>query len=106
MGSMAFLSLYIFYFWRNNGVERQSDLLLVLAPITFAFWVGATRVVDYYHNATDVLAGAIVGLAIATLCFYTMFPRGQHTLVPASPVLPISGTGSSQSQQDLELPPV
>lgn len=74
---MAFLSLYIFHFWKIGGVDSALDMVVVLTPVTFAAWVGATRVIDYYHNASDVVAGGLLGVAVAFLAFYVVFPWGK-----------------------------
>lgn len=76
-GAMGFLSLYFFYFWKVGGVFTALDLVVVLTPVTFAAWVGCTRVIDYYHNASDVVAGGLLGAAIALLTFYVIFPWGK-----------------------------
>jgi membrane-associated phospholipid phosphatase len=52
-----FLSLYLFYFIRPSGAVNVIDILLVLLPVMVASWVGMTRVIDNYHNPSDVLAG-------------------------------------------------
>lgn len=49
----------------------------MLTPVSIAAWVGCTRVIDYYHNASDVLAGGLIGAAIALLTFYVIFPWGR-----------------------------
>lgn len=58
-----FLSLYLFYFIRPSGAADALDLLLVLFPLMVAGWVGMTRVIDNYHNPSDVLAGTFLYLA-------------------------------------------
>lgn len=44
-------------------------------PTVFAGWVGASRVIDYYHNPSDVLAGAALGIAVDMLTFQAYFPK-------------------------------
>eukprot|EP00892_Ulva_mutabilis_P003318 jgi/Ulvmu1/1358/UM011_0086.1 len=76
-GAMGFLSLYIFHFWKLGGIDNAVDMILVLLPVSFAAWVGATRVIDYYHNASDVVAGGLIGAAVAVFVFYVVFPWGK-----------------------------
>jgi membrane-associated phospholipid phosphatase len=68
------LTLYLYYFL--SPLSRPSSgwaLVVTIAPSLFAAWVGASRVIDYYHNASDVLAGAFIGISIALLMFYIHF---------------------------------
>ena len=71
---MFFLSLYLYHFLRPAGSPDAAWALVIAAlPSIFGAWVGATRVIDYYHNASDVLAGGLIGVVIATLVFRIYF---------------------------------
>lgn len=71
---MFFLSLYLYHFLRPCGYPDAAwALVLTALPSIFGAWVGATRVIDYYHNASDVLAGGLIGVVIATLVFRIYF---------------------------------
>lgn len=103
---MGFLSLYLYHFWKVGGIDSAVDMVLVLVPVTFASWVGATRVIDYYHNASDVVAGGALGAAIAVFAFYIMFPWGK--LPPAKPARMPSAQASDlpESSSNVEMLPV
>jgi len=42
----------------------------------FAFWVGTTRMTDYWHNTSDVIAGAIIGTVFASYSFWSYYLKG------------------------------
>jgi membrane-associated phospholipid phosphatase len=76
--SMVFLTLYFYYFTKPAGVLLTAvDLVVVFFPTLLAAWVGMTRVIDNYHNPSDVLAGGLLGTAIAVATFYSYFPGGK-----------------------------
>ncbi|KAL5745071.1 hypothetical protein ACOSP7_026217 [Xanthoceras sorbifolium] len=76
---MVFLSLYlsgkIQVFDRKGHVAK---LCLIILPILFATLVGISRVDDYWHHWTDVFAGGLLGLTVATLCYLQFFPLPSH----------------------------
>ena len=99
LGSMFFLTLYLYHFLRPAGYPDTAwALVCTTLPTIFGAWVGATRVIDYYHNASDVVAGGLIGVVIAALTFRVYFSelldgrngkeRGQ---------LPARGPGQSSS---------
>lgn len=51
--------------------------------IAFAIYVGYTRVSDYKHHWSDVLAGLLQGALIAVLIVRVPFPSAQGDSVPA-----------------------
>lgn len=76
-GSLFFLSLYLATFLCPGGrPESAVALVTTITPSIFAAWVGATRVIDYYHNASDVVAGGLIGILIAALMFTVHLPAG------------------------------
>lgn len=46
---------------------RDGLALLALLPMGLACWVAASRIVDHQHHTSDVVAGALLGLACAAL---------------------------------------
>jgi membrane-associated phospholipid phosphatase len=44
-------------------------VLLCLLPLVVAFGIAASRVVDYWHHFSDIVAGSLIGCAFAYLSF-------------------------------------
>lgn len=82
---MGYLSFYLLGRLQPWGdVTNAPWLLFVPAlPSLVAAWVALTRIRDYWHHPTDVMAGTVLGLA----CAYTA--HAQHRGV-------LSGAGSKQ----------
>lgn len=57
------------------GRSRASFALLVVAvaPVGLATYIGTTRLTDYRHHFSDVNAGTFIGLASGTLCYFLHF---------------------------------
>lgn len=69
MYAMVYLAVYIHIRWT---VSQSSYLFLLRAlvqtlAINLAFFVGYTRISDYWHHWSDVLIGLIQGTAAALL---------------------------------------
>eukprot|EP00934_Nitzschia_sp_Nitz4_P003600 Nitzschia sp. Nitz4//scaffold155_size52807//8039//9166//NITZ4_006791-RA/size52807-augustus-gene-0.52-mRNA-1//-1//CDS//3329537354//3590//frame0 len=41
----------------------------------WATYVATSRIADYWHHASDVVAGTLLGIACATLAYHTYFPH-------------------------------
>ncbi|KAK7301640.1 hypothetical protein RJT34_12510 [Clitoria ternatea] len=74
-----------FLSWYLSGKVRVFDqrghigkLCLVLLPLLIAALVGVTRVDDYWHHWTDVFAGALIGIIVASTCYLLLFPYPTH----------------------------
>ncbi|XP_027337482.1 probable lipid phosphate phosphatase 4 [Abrus precatorius] len=70
-----------FLSWYLSGKIRVFDrrghigkLCLVLLPLLVAALIGVTRVDDYWHHWTDVFAGGMIGLTVASICYLLLFP--------------------------------
>lgn len=79
--SMVFLMLYIQtrMKWRQAVIVRPFIQLILF---TMAFYTCISRVVDYKHHWSDVLAGAIWGLVVAVLMVFkvsSLFPSSRIT---------------------------
>jgi diacylglycerol diphosphate phosphatase / phosphatidate phosphatase len=94
--ALFFLSLYLFRFLCASGrPDHGWAMLAAITPTVLAAWVGATRVTDYYHNPSDVVAGGLLGIVIAFLVFqvYVVSAAGRRPAVPQAaageaPLLP------------------
>lgn len=51
---------------------------LVYLPFILGFYVGITRIQDYYHNVYDVLAGWLLGCVAAGLVWISLHPTIQQ----------------------------
>ena len=61
---------------RLNPVSQELWwILLKFLPIAIAIFISATRITDYMHHVSDVVAGAILGVGIAAIVFKTQAAR-------------------------------
>lgn len=49
--------------------------LIVLVPWSWAGYVATSRIADYWHHASDVIAGILLGVLCAILSYHTVFPH-------------------------------
>jgi membrane-associated phospholipid phosphatase len=61
------------------------SLLPPLATMFAALMVGLSRVADYRHHPTDVLAGALLGIIVSVWGFTLIFPRWWTESRPPAP---------------------
>jgi len=74
---LLFLSLLLIDKFKVMGKKRKLPLsipaaawqLVACIPAFIAMWISITRVVDYWHNYDDILAGSVIGGLSATLAF-------------------------------------
>ncbi|KAL5726569.1 hypothetical protein ACHQM5_009603 [Ranunculus cassubicifolius] len=72
---LGFLSLYLAgKIQVFDGRGHVAKICIVIFPLLAACLVGISRVDDYWHHWTDVFAGGILGLTIATFCYRQFFP--------------------------------
>ena len=73
---MAYLTLYaasqlcVFSHWQTTGAAT----VLVLSSSFIGCLVGASRIVEYHHNPSDVVAGALVGTVSAAAGYFAYRP--------------------------------
>ncbi|XP_075160565.1 lazaro [Haematobia irritans] len=66
--AMLFLAFYLHAIWRGGrGVNRVLRHLLQFLFLSLAWFISLSRVADYWHHWSDVMAGAIMGVIYATL---------------------------------------
>ena len=72
--TMVFLFLYLG--GKLKLFQRGNFLLFVLAaiPIYIAIFIAATRVRDYKHNYSDIVAGSLVGTFAACVGYFLNYP--------------------------------
>lgn len=64
-------TMYQSIFSHHNNVLLY---LLCFAPMWLALWISITRVQDYWHDKTDIFAGALLGLTVGSVIFNIKFP--------------------------------
>lgn len=60
--------------FNDEGRGSGTRLSLCLAPIFVATLIAVSRTCDYHHHPTDVLAGGLLGITIAYLCYRQYYP--------------------------------
>ena len=70
--AMLFLAFYLHAIWRGGrGINRVLRHLLQFLFVSMAWFISLSRVADYWHHWSDVMAGALMGIIYATLtAFY------------------------------------
>lgn len=71
--SAVWLSLFIQSFFNFTG--EMWWILLRFIPILIAIFISATRITDYMHHASDVVAGALLGIGVSTFVFTAQSSR-------------------------------
>ena len=85
---------------------RLVQLFLGVWPVLLAIWVAMTRVRDYRHDTTDVLAGHLIGMMCAVQCHAAFY----HSVKGPKAGLPLgllehpvtSHTQMAEEVQDME----
>lgn len=57
-----------------DGQGYLCKLLLSVLPTCIAIGIGITRIDDYMHHWTDVVAGLLLGMVIATVNYLMIYP--------------------------------
>ncbi|KAL7734607.1 hypothetical protein ACLKA6_010913 [Drosophila palustris] len=65
--SMCLLAFYVHSVWQGRGSVRVMRHILQFLLIMAAWYVSLSRVADYWHHWSDVLAGAVLGVVYATI---------------------------------------
>ncbi|AES93626.1 lipid phosphate phosphatase-like protein [Medicago truncatula] len=76
---LGFLSLYLS--GKLKAFDRKghvAKLCIIFLPLFAASLVGISRVDDYWHHWTDVFAGSLIGIVVATFCYLQFFPPPYH----------------------------
>lgn len=102
-----------FTFWLNRliwialtpkSLYRLTLLPYLVAglPLIPAFYVAISRYHDYKHDTTDVLGGALVGIAAAAVAWYASL--GAFDSMARHGYLPNGGTGGGGGRAEPTLP--
>ncbi|PWV01311.1 putative phosphatidic acid phosphatase protein [Trypanosoma cruzi] len=71
---LAFMSLFLFAYTQPSSRGGSFlRLILSLSPLAIAFLCAVSRTRDYWHHFDDIVAGALIGIVSALMCFYNAF---------------------------------
>jgi membrane-associated phospholipid phosphatase len=62
----------------GSVIPRNTELwfvLLKMLPLFVATFVAASRITDYMHHVSDVVAGCVIGIGVATMIFSSQASR-------------------------------
>lgn len=71
--SGTWMCLFLCMLWPRN-VELWW-LIAKISPVFVAIAISATRITDYMHHVSDVVAGSVLGIGIAMLVFNSQYSR-------------------------------
>jgi membrane-associated phospholipid phosphatase len=62
--------------------QRYNFVIMVvgISPHFLAGWIAITRVIDYHHHYSDIIAGAVIGIAAARIAYHANYPPGRITV--------------------------
>lgn len=58
---------------KDRGGQMYKSIIVML-PCLSAFAIAVTRVRDYHHNYSDIMAGSIIGLMCGAGSYYNLYP--------------------------------
>jgi membrane-associated phospholipid phosphatase len=63
----------------GRTIRLQTHKLLLhtlccIVPWSYSFFVACSRVHDHWHNPSDVIAGSLLGITGATICYHAFYP--------------------------------
>ncbi|XP_067648522.1 putative phosphatidate phosphatase [Eurosta solidaginis] len=82
--AMLLLCFYLHAVWRGRGTTRVLRHILQLLLLLVACYIALSRVRDYWHHWSDVLAGALLGALYAILTAVYVGRMLRHTFAEAS----------------------
>jgi len=74
---MLFLVLYLhgkFRVYSEDHSASFSKSILLTSPLAIAFFISLSRAIDYHHNFSDIIAGALIGLGVAHYAYFLYYP--------------------------------
>jgi len=75
--SMVFLSLYVagkLMIYRSHTGSLVAKGIIVVTPIALAMFIAISRVVDYHHDFSDIIAGSLIGAGIGLMAYFMWYP--------------------------------
>ncbi|GLV43962.1 uncharacterized protein CBL_12742 [Carabus blaptoides fortunei] len=75
--SMTFLTLYLMAKLRifdDNGRGKGWRIVVCVLPLVLASCIAISRSCDYHHHEEDIVAGSLLGIAVAYFCYRQYYP--------------------------------
>jgi len=75
--AFTFLSFYIcgkLHIYSNGNGTSSIKLIPCILPLVLSSSIAITRTIDYHHNYSDILAGAVLGVGIAFPIYFCFYP--------------------------------
>jgi len=72
-----FVSLYLMGklgLFRHGHSTSLWKAMICLSPLAVSFFVACSRLYDYHHNFSDVIAGSVIGLCFGTFAYHLHYP--------------------------------
>lgn len=87
---LSYQYIYFLLYTQNSMALRQFGLIrpmLQTAHLVLSVFLILSRVFDYYHHASDLLFGSVVGTSGAILTYYFLFEYAESYWLKSSPFL-------------------
>eukprot|EP00483_Globobulimina_turgida_P005398 UN05408 len=62
-------SLFGAKLWQKTRDLSSLNVLIVMCLLFLPIWISCTRITDYYHNYSDVIGGALLGILVSSIVF-------------------------------------
>jgi membrane-associated phospholipid phosphatase len=64
--------------------KQLQTISAIVIPLFYGIFVATSRLVDYWHHPSDVLAGILIGIASACLAYHLFYPAvfSKHAGIP------------------------
>mmetsp|Transcript_63658 Transcript_63658/g.57312 ORF Transcript_63658/g.57312 Transcript_63658/m.57312 type:complete len:305 (-) Transcript_63658:157-1071(-) len=88
--------------WRKLRFHNGIKALFVLSLLAIPIWISCSRIIDYYHNYSDVMCGGLIGTGISVLTFIIYNKELYHDHHQESGArAQLQGTESNQSMNHI-----
>jgi len=75
--AMTFVCLYLSgklqIYSDSRGVSLGKGLI-ALSPLGISIFITVSRVLDYHHHFSDIIAGSLIGTGVSFFCYFIYYP--------------------------------
>jgi len=87
--SLVYISLYIagkLKVFSNHSGSVFGRSVLSMLPLIICIFISVSRTMDYHHNFSDILGGALIGFGVAFVSYFLYYPSlfDKNSHVPKS----------------------